>query len=144
VKSFTLSFYLSLVTITFGASFLAAPFTLNQIYGFTPVFFHDKKTVEKPTLMINPLIQAELDVLYEKYPHITQEDVNNVHTSASETCYSEAQNTIEDEEIRNNVLGQSMRMSVCQGVMSGMIENYLYQLGIDYYSGESGSPPILY
>jgi hypothetical protein len=37
VKSFTLSNYRSLITITFGASLLAAPFLLHSVYGIKPL-----------------------------------------------------------------------------------------------------------
>lgn len=127
--------------VAFGTVFLLTGAIMTSVYGF----FHDhNKDVSKPEFYINPIIQAELDILYEKYPHITQQDIYNVHTSASAVCFTETKKQMDDDpESRDNVFGQAIGMGMCQGFMAGMVENYLDALGVAYYEGESGEPPIL-
>lgn len=109
-------------------------------------FFWDQKP-PKPTIVTqNPLIVAKFDALYDKYPDITQSDVDEAHRAASYECYSAAKENVErdDPESADSPLGQLIGLSFCQGFMGGEMEDYLDQLGISYTENpDNREAPIL-
>lgn len=106
-KSFiTLILALSLILIITG--------TLVAAYGF----FHDSKPKKPDILQLNPVIQTEFDKLYTKYPDITQADID--------TSYEILVNDCVTYQKKDNFMGDF----ICRGVNTGLMQNYLTQLGV--------------
>lgn len=109
------------------------------------LFWSDKPA--KPSLVTqNPIMLAEFDKLYDKYPNINQQDVDDAHQAASIKCFTEAKKNVERDnpEDADNAFGQLFGLSFCQGFMNGEMEDYLDQLGIQYYENpKSTGAPIL-
>lgn len=100
----------------------------------------------KPQIGIfNQDIVSQFDILYDKYPKITQQDVNNVQTTVTALCVSYINNMPDKTEgARDTIFGQAMTASMCGGVTTGLIENYLDQLDVRYYSEGAGQPPTVF
>jgi len=106
-------------------------------------FFHDNKP-PKPELPFvqNPIILEIFDRLYEKYPDISQEDIDKTHTELVSECTVGMDNPNKENTL-DSPLGEMMSAAFCKGFTSGMIEDYLDGLGIQYYSNEDGNTPTL-
>jgi hypothetical protein len=116
---------------------------VNLAHGF--LFWPDKPAKPQIGIITNPGIIEEFDKFYDKYPNINQEDVNELHADASTKCFTGASKIVAEEDPNsfNSPFGQAIGFSLCKGIISGTIENYLDGLGIAYKSRESGEPPTL-
>src|ERR1044072_4717536 len=106
---------------------------MTYVQAFWP-FDDGKPAKPKLGLVTNPEMIKEFDALYNKYPNITQEDVNNTHHQLTLECASGAETPLD----------QFVQLSMCKGFMSGMMEDYLDGLGMNYWSNPNGEIPTLY
>lgn len=102
--------------IYFAVIAIAVASILNPAYGF----FHDNDPKPpKPQMQLNPVIQAEFDNLYNKYPDITQQDIDTSYNILVQDCLGYQQ---EPETF--------MAEFICKGINTGLMQNYLENLGL--------------
>ena len=112
--------------------------SINLAHGF--LFWPDKPA--KPQIMTtNPDVIAVFDGLYNKYPNILQQDIDTVHSSLVGQCLSWTSET-DDSQVGEG-FAQLVKTGMCNGLMTSMIESYIDQLGMKYWSSEDGNPPQL-
>ena len=70
-------------------------------------------------MQLNPVIQGEFDNLYNKYPHITQNDIDRSYNILVQDCLQYQQ---ESETF--------MSEFICKGINTGLMQNYLETLGL--------------
>lgn len=115
--------------------------TLSVLLGIIPTqaLFHDNKPPKPEILSTNPEILAIFDEFYNKYPDITQTDVNQLHSDLTFSCASSMSESNEE----SNAIADMMSTAFCKGFTSGMIEDYLDGLGLAYFSYDNGETPTL-
>lgn len=91
----------------------------NPAYGF----FHDHEPKPpKPDISLpNPVITNELDTLYNKYPDITQNDIDTSHSILVQDCMQYQQDP-----------DSFMASFICKGLNTGILQSYLSQLGLQF------------
>ncbi len=131
-----------------GLAAMGAVLSVNLAYGF--LFWPDKPAKPDMGVVTNPLLIAEFDKLYDKYPNINQVDIDQLYFDTSLICYNGAHQSVMENnpESADSPLGQLIGSKLCSSLMSGAIENYLSQLKIEYSSMKSltlleySTPPI--
>ena len=109
------SSYVLSIFLVFGLAAMSIIITVNVASGF----FHDNKP-QKPEMQLNPVIQNEFDTLYEKYPDITQNDIDVSYNILVQDCLDYS-----DDETDN-----FMSEFICKGITTGLMQNYLETLGL--------------
>ena len=110
---------------------------LNPAYGF----FHDHNDPNppKPELkLLNPVIQNEFDTLYNKYPDISQNDIDVSYAIMVDDCMAYQQSDPDN----------FFASFACRAVNTGLLQGYLEQLGLklepstDEYGNVGKSPQL--
>ena len=106
-NTINITIIITLVMIMFGST--------STTYGF----LHDSNKPPQPQLKIgNPVIQEQLDILYSKYPHITQIDHDNSQHILVQDCI----NSTEEKSF--------LTSAACTLSANTILKIYLEQLGI--------------
>ncbi len=118
-----------------GISILIIATITNSNLVNGSLFSPDKP--EKPNLgmLTNPILVVEFDKLYDKYPDIKQQDVNELRETAVTKCIGESyKETYKiNPDSADSLIGQIVGKTICNVLISSTIASFLGQLDIQYY-----------